>query len=62
MKTNIIGSVINTNVIGDIKSNRSPAPPEEGEVEQPIINNKILESDKETTENQGKINRSYWNL
>lgn len=29
MKTNIIGSVINTNVIGDIKSGRSPAPPEE---------------------------------
>lgn len=68
MKTNIIGSVINTNVIGDIKSNRSPAPPEENitdallmEDGTPFLMEDGTYFQLEKEQPQG-INRSYWNF
>lgn len=68
MKTNIIGSVINTNVIGDIKSNRSPAPPEENitdallmEDGTPFLMEDGTYFQLEEEQPQG-INRSYWNF
>lgn len=68
MKTNIIGSVINTNVIGGINSNRSPAPPEENITDALLMEDGtlfLMEDDTyfqlEEGQTQG-INRSYWNL
>lgn len=64
MKTNIIGSVINTNVIGDIKNRESPEIPPEEETEQQISNDKVSDGSETVTEKEEelKINRSYWNL
>lgn len=68
MKTNIIGSVINTNVIGDIKSNRSPVPPEENITDALLMEDgtPFLMEDGTYFQLEGEqpqgINRSYWNL
>lgn len=65
MKTNIIGSVINTNVIGDI-SNRSPAPPEENITDALLMEDETLFLMEDGTyfqlegEQPQGINRSYW--
>ena len=67
MKTNIIGSVINTNVIG-AKSNRSPAPPEENITDALLMEDgtPFLMEDGTYFQLEGEqpqgINRSYWNL
>jgi hypothetical protein len=64
MKTNIIGSVINTNVIGDI-SNRSPAPPEENITDALLMEDGTLFLMEDGTyfqlegEQPQGINRSY---
>lgn len=66
MKTNIIGSVINTNVIGDIKSNRSPEPPEENITDALLMEDgtPFLMEDGTYFQLEGEqpqgINRSYW--
>lgn len=68
MKTNIIGSVINTNVVGDIKSNRSPAPPEENITDALLMEDgtPFLMEDGTYFQLEGEqpqgINRSYWNF
>lgn len=66
MKTNIIGSVINTNVIGDIKSGRSPSPPEENITDALLMEDgtPFLMEDGTYFQLEGEqpqgINRSYW--
>lgn len=68
MKTNIIGSVINTNVIGDIKSGISPAPPEENITDALLMEDgtPFLMEDGTYFQLEGEqpqgINRSYWNF
>lgn len=68
MKTNIIGSVINANVIGDIKSSRSPAPPEENITDALLMEDgtPFLMEDGTYFQLEGEqpqgINRSYWNF
>lgn len=68
MKTNIIGSVINTNVIGDLQGGRSPAPPEENITDALLMEDGTLFLMEDGTyfqlegEQPQGINRSYWNL